>query len=189
MGMWNVTEKIKLQSPTKDDRFKFGFSVALRGYTIFSGSPKEPAKYDDVYKQVGEVTFYNLEFERIRFRQTVTTVNEFSSERDPNYVDIFLDRVGDLSKSLTLRYATSDITASGTPQKDAELCHQFFKSERRECGDYIEQKVTLFSPGGDAILGKDYNGFVKIQDDDFNENRPLSKAYCKRYAPVYSEIE
>ena len=47
-----------------------------------------------------EVTFYNLEFERIRFRQTVTTVNEFSSERDPNYVDIFLDRVGDLSKSL-----------------------------------------------------------------------------------------
>ena len=50
---WNVTKKIKLQSPTKDDRFKFGFSVALRGYTIFSGSPKEPAKYDDVYKQVG----------------------------------------------------------------------------------------------------------------------------------------
>ena len=90
-----------------------------------------------------EVTFYNLEFERIRFRQTVTTVNEFSSERDPNYVDIFLDRVGDLSKSLTLRYATSDITASGTPQKDAELCHQFFKSERGECGDYIEQTGTL----------------------------------------------
>ena len=167
------------------------------------------------------IIFYNIEFERVRFRQTVTTVNEYSSEQDPNFVDIFFDRVGDLSKTLTFRYATSDITATGTPQKDVELCHQFFKSERGECGDYIEQtgtitfgvnqntavlriyiiddycpeqfdeifKITLFSPGGDAILGKDYSGYVRIQDDDFDLNRPVSAAYCKRYAPVYSEIE
>ena len=50
-------------------------------------------------------------------------------------------------------------------------------------------KITLFSPGGDAILGKDYSGYVRIQDDDFDLNRPVSAAYCKRYAPVYSEIE
>ena len=220
-SMWNVTEKMKLQSPTKDDNFRFGYSVALRGYMVFGGAPKEPSTDSEVHKQVGEVSFYNIEFERVRFRQTVTTVNEYSSEQDPNFVDIFFDRVGDLSKSLTFRYATSDITAIGTPQKDVELCHQFFKSERGECGDYIEQtgtitfgvnqntavlriyiiddycpeqfdeifKITLFSPGGDAILGKDYSGYVRIQDDDFDLNRPVSAAYCKRYAPVYSEIE
>ena len=148
ISAWNVTEKVKFQSPNKLDRDHMGFSVASVGYEGFAGSPREPSSYAQVFKQVGAVTYFNLRLDRVRFRDNTWKVTEYSSEQDPHYVDVYLDRVGDLSKRMDLQYATSDITAMGTPQKDFEICMQYYKSERGECGDYVEQTGTVtFAPG------------------------------------------
>ena len=219
---WNVTEKLKTQSPAKLDRDHLGFSVALVGYEAFAGAPKEPATYSEVYKQVGSVAYFNLRIDLVRFRKQKWVIQEFSNENDPNFIDVYIDRIGDLSKSLSLKYATSDITATGTPPADYEICMKYYKSERGECGDYVEQsgtitwgpgqkdsairlfaiddfcpeafqevfKLSLFLPGGDVLVGKEYTAYVVIEDDDEIAARAKNKAYCKRQAsPVYSAIE
>merc|ERR1711871_300182 len=120
-----------------------GFSVASVGYEGFAGIPREPAAYEEVHKQIGAVAYFNLRVDRVRFRDNIWRVNEYSSEQDPHFIDVYLDRVGDVSKKLELQYATGDVTAIGTPQKDFEICMQYYKSDRGECGDYVEQTGTL----------------------------------------------
>ena len=41
-------------------------------------------------------------------------------------------------------------------------------------------KLSLFLPGGDILIGKDYTSYVVIEDDDEIAGRVKNKAYCKR---------
>ena len=153
---WNVTEHAKLQPPQKMEGDLFGTSVAIdESFHVISGAPRTPSSFESNTPEQGLTYSYDVEFLQLRFKQIYVSIREYAYSNgnqrydfSDNFVEFELVRSGELSRPLSVGYATSDITAIGTSSADADLCFSYPSDMRGECGDYVQTSgVATFEPG------------------------------------------
>ena len=153
---WNATETVKLQPPQKMTGDLFGTSVAIdESYHVLSGAPRSPTSFESYTPENGMAFAYDVEFLNLQFKETYINTHESIYYKgdthydfSENFVEIDLIRTGELTRPLSVGYATSDITAVGTSSADADLCFSYPSSHRGECGDYVQTNgIATFEAG------------------------------------------
>ena len=140
---WRVAETAKLQPTDKRRRGAFGTSTTASGHRVLVGAPSEPTLDVHVHGQ-GRFFSYHTAFSNVRWELKEYVVKEdVDGATDPDTVSLSIVRSGDLSETLTIGWATSDITAVGVSPGMAATCYSFAPQFRGECGDYIQTSVRL----------------------------------------------
>ena len=139
---FNNTEHVKLQPWDASEYMLFGATtgIGVNGWSIAVGAPGDLTG--------GSVYVLDTEFQRFRFKSKVVHVDEGAFESF-SFVEVKVLRVGDLSGTAHIGYATSDITAIGVNADIFYKCQKYFNYERRPqaCGDYLMAAGELtFAP-------------------------------------------
>jgi hypothetical protein len=153
---WNTTEHAKLQPPQKMKGSGFGTSVAVdESYHTLTGAVCSLASFESLEQQSGLAYAYDVEFLSLHFSKGYRTVREgFHHEGihrydfAENFIEFELIREGELTRPLSVGYATSDLTAIGVSPSAADLCFSYPADHRGECGDYVQTSgIATFDPG------------------------------------------
>jgi len=190
--VWKNFEDVKIYAPDGFARDRFGYDVALDGYTSVVGATGVDGKGMDA----GAAYIVDTEFQRVYFSkgeyvalEGVDSTITITVMRDTAYVDTIL----------TVGYAVSDLTATGVDSDKFTLCEAKPASQRDGCGDYeltsgeitftrgsnsavftirimndfckeryMEYaQLTLSMPGGGALSGDGFLAVLRIDDNDW----------------------
>jgi hypothetical protein len=146
---WHSSEAGKVQPFDKQVFGRFGTSVALEGRASLVGSPHEEMDFNVAG---GEKLFIiDTDFHKLSFTKSEYYIIEDAvSTSDPDFVLVTITRTGDLSKTLHVGYATSDITAIGVSSGMFAHCQGNVKTDKGECGDYRHTSgIMTFLPSVD----------------------------------------
>jgi len=190
--VWKNFEDVKVYAPDGYARDKFGYDLALDGYTSVVGA----IGVDGNGRDGGAAYIVDTEFQRVYFSKSefvalegVDSTITITVVRDSAHTDSIL----------TVGYAVSDLTATGVDTDKFDKCLSQAASQRDGCGDYeltsgeitftrgsnsavftirvmndfckeryMEYaQITLSIPGGGALSGDGFLAVLRIDDNDW----------------------
>ncbi|GMI03622.1 hypothetical protein TrRE_jg8633 [Triparma retinervis] len=164
--VWKNFEDVKIYAPDGFARDKFGYDVALDGYTSVVGAIGVDGKGADA----GAAYVVDTEFQRVYFSK-----GEFVAlEGVDSSIQITVMRDGAYTDSiLTVGYAVSDLTATGVDSVKFAACEANPASQRDGCGDYeLSSGEITFTRGSNSAVFT-----VKIMND-----------FCKERYMEYAQL-
>ena len=142
---WQVMEQMRLAPSAAAARDGFGSWVAMDGDVGFVGSPGD----DGIGTNAGALHFFDLLSARVFF----DSAQYVGVEGSDNAVVVTVSRdAALLDRSLTIAFATSDLTAKGVDTLRFNACLDLPVAEREGCGDYLQTAGELTFGAGDATV-------------------------------------
>lgn len=175
-----VSEQAKIGAigPRGDDDH-FGSSVALDldTHSLVIGATGESC----YGMNSGAAYIYDTEFRRVQFTKSHDSIAEANpgdhngelvqqwDKQHEHFTSIVLNviRGGDTSKALHVHYSTSDHTATGVSEGQAELCYATAHEDRSHsiCGDYVQTSGDLYFAPNEQLA----KIVIQITDDECYE--------------------
>lgn len=155
---WQSFEHAKVEPSDLSGNDWFGHDVKIIGNTVITSSIWHKNCCNKEINDLGAVYLFDIEFYSLRFSQVEYEAIEGSHDK---ISIIILRDEASTNSSLTVGFATSDLSAAGIDKGKFDECLNKTIEERINCGDYEQTSGYLVFQPGETSKSFD----VRVMDD------------------------